>query len=118
MDEAARTGDLEMIKWLHYNRSEGCKDQAADAGDVGVVMWLFAHRDEGCTTEAMDMAACGSNLDVLLLLHSQSNTGCLQGLKDTTKTGVYEDMHEEINDFASDNIHDWLLQHYPSANSQ
>lgn len=30
MDEAAKNGHLEMVKWLHENRHEGCTGGAMD----------------------------------------------------------------------------------------
>jgi hypothetical protein len=57
---AATYGHLEMVQWLHANRSEGCTtwamDWAAEKGHLEMVQWLHANRSEGCTTWAMDWA--------------------------------------------------------------
>ena len=62
MDNAASRGHLEVIKWLHSNRLEGCTtdamDEAASRGNLEVVKWLHFNRTEGCTTMAMDKAIC------------------------------------------------------------
>ncbi len=61
MNIAAANGHLEVIKWLHENRMEGCTtcamDRAAENGHLDVVKWLHENRNEGCTTDAMDYAA-------------------------------------------------------------
>ena len=61
MDWAARNGHLDMVKWFHVNRSEGCTihamNDAARNGHLDMVKWLHANRSEGCTISAMDDAA-------------------------------------------------------------
>ena len=53
MDWAAKYGHLEIVKWLHVNRTEGCTknamDLAAENGHLEVVKWLHENRTEGCT---------------------------------------------------------------------
>lgn len=50
MDGAAANNHLEVVKWLHENRSEGSTtdalDRAAGNGHIEVVQWLHAHRAE------------------------------------------------------------------------
>ena len=61
MDWAATCGHLEVIKWLHTNRSEGCNfyamNWAAYNGHLEVIKWLHTNRSEGCTTDAIKYAA-------------------------------------------------------------
>ena len=75
---AASNGYLDVVKWLHENRTEGCTthamDLAADNGQLDVIKWLHENctegcttnewlhqnRTEGCTTRAMDGAASSS----------------------------------------------------------
>jgi hypothetical protein len=33
MDLAAANGHIEVVKWLHYNRSEGATQSALDGGE-------------------------------------------------------------------------------------
>jgi len=44
MDDAAENGHLEIVKWLHENRKEGCTDYAMDLaarrGHLEIVKWL------------------------------------------------------------------------------
>jgi len=72
MNWAAEDGYLEIVKWLHLNRSEGCTiyamNWAAAFGHLEVVKWLHKNRTEGCTTEAMNWAASG-HLEVVKWLH-------------------------------------------------
>jgi len=48
MDSAASNGHLEVIKWLHTNRTEGCTYKAMDwaslKGHLEVVKWLRDNR--------------------------------------------------------------------------
>ncbi|KAG6574746.1 Ankyrin repeat protein [Phytophthora cinnamomi] len=52
MDNAASYGHLEVIQWLHANRSEGCSQSAVvnaiNAGHEHVARWLVAHRKRDC----------------------------------------------------------------------
>ena len=47
MDEAAASGQLDIVIWLHENRYEGCTtnamDWAAENGHLDVVKWLQEH---------------------------------------------------------------------------
>ncbi|ETI57057.1 hypothetical protein L917_00520 [Phytophthora nicotianae] len=66
MSVAAAGGHLGVVKWLHYNRQEGCTAAfAARNGQLEVVKWLSANRFEGCTVAAMDDAAAYGHLDVM-----------------------------------------------------
>ncbi|KAE9073979.1 hypothetical protein PF007_g25590, partial [Phytophthora fragariae] len=80
MDRAAKNGHLEVVKWLHQNRAEGCTshamDSAAGHGHLDVVKWLHLNRTEGCTSDAMDSAASGGHLDVVKWLHRNRMEGC------------------------------------------
>ena len=68
MDYAAEKGNLEVIKWLHYNRNEGCTKKAmnwaANNGNLEIVKWLHENRKEGCTTDAMDWASGNGNIEI------------------------------------------------------
>ena len=69
MDNAAESGYLEVIQFLHFNRSEGCStgamNQAAQFGQLETIIWMHLNRTEGCTTNAMDQAAANGHLEVL-----------------------------------------------------
>ncbi|KAL3657617.1 hypothetical protein V7S43_017421 [Phytophthora oleae] len=80
MDAAALRGHLEVVQWLHENRSEGCSvhamDSAAAGGHLDVVKWLHEKRTEGCTTGAMDTAAAGGHLTTVQWLWVNRTEGC------------------------------------------
>jgi hypothetical protein len=65
---AAKEGDLTKIILLHLQRAGGCTtramDYAACKGHLDVVIWLHENRSEGCTW-AMDYAVCCGHLDVV-----------------------------------------------------
>ena len=52
MDDAAKNGHLEVIIWLHENRTEGCTSNAmvyaAGNGHFEIVKWLFQNRLNEC----------------------------------------------------------------------
>eukprot|EP00122_Pirum_gemmata_P019720 Pgem_evm1s18451 len=57
MDMAATNGYLDIVKFLHFNRKEGCTrlafDGAARNGHLEIVRFLHYHRFEGGTERAM-----------------------------------------------------------------
>jgi hypothetical protein len=70
---AAKYGHLEVIKWLHVNRTEGCTywamNYAAEHGHLEVVKWLRVNRTESCTYWAMHGAAENGHLEVIKWLY-------------------------------------------------
>eukprot|EP00639_Heterosigma_akashiwo_P024872 CAMPEP_0194701010 /NCGR_PEP_ID=MMETSP0295-20121207/25916_1 /TAXON_ID=39354 /ORGANISM="Heterosigma akashiwo, Strain CCMP2393" /LENGTH=50 /DNA_ID=CAMNT_0039595089 /DNA_START=46 /DNA_END=195 /DNA_ORIENTATION=+ len=50
MSIAAVNGHLDLVKWLHVNRSEGCDKKAmngaAAKGNLSMIEWLHANRFE------------------------------------------------------------------------
>jgi ankyrin repeat protein len=52
MNATARYGRLEVVKFLHENRSEGCTvtaiDFAAKNGHLDIVKFVHENRTEGC----------------------------------------------------------------------
>ena len=103
MDNAARQGHLEIVKWLHENRSEGCTtwaiDMAAYNGHLEVVKWLHENRTEGCTTDAMDHAAWMGHLEVVKFLHENRTEGCT----DFAMDNAAEEGHLEIVKYLHEN---------------
>lgn len=80
LDDAARSGNLALVQWLHEVAITGCSkhamDNAASNGDLEIVQWLHANRSEGCSTAAMDGAALHGHLRVLRWLHATRPEGC------------------------------------------
>lgn len=72
MNTAAADGHLDIVKWLHENRSEGCTTvaltYAATYGHHEVIKWLFAHTDEGYHACAFNDSASHGDLAMLELL--------------------------------------------------
>ncbi|KAG9405140.1 hypothetical protein AC1031_004249 [Aphanomyces cochlioides] len=81
MDLAAKAGHLNIVKFLHLHRKEGCTTKAMDGaakyGHLEVLKWLHANRTEGCTTLAMDNAGLNGHLEVVQWLHHNGH-GCTE----------------------------------------
>ncbi|KAI8851629.1 ankyrin repeat-containing domain protein [Chytridium lagenaria] len=80
MDQACARGHLEVLRYLHDNRKEGCTktamDRAAANGHLDVVKFLHNERNEGCSKRAMNRAAAGGHIDVVKFLHEFREEGC------------------------------------------
>ncbi|EEY54558.1 uncharacterized protein PITG_08222 [Phytophthora infestans T30-4] len=80
MNGAALCGHLDVVQWLHENRSEGCTVHAMDSAvrnrDWAMVQWLHTNRSEGCSRGAMDWAAAAGNLSLVRWLHTHRSEGC------------------------------------------
>ncbi|EFA81639.1 hypothetical protein PPL_05632 [Heterostelium album PN500] len=80
MDNCARSGNFELLKWFHNNRTEGCSVSALDYAAINnrpeIIEWLFANRSEGCSHIAFDWSARNGNMKIIkLLLEKNKNTG-------------------------------------------
>ncbi|KAL7746597.1 hypothetical protein RI367_007997 [Sorochytrium milnesiophthora] len=60
MNSAARVGGLELVRFLHGNRTEGCTSDAMTnavrAGHLDVADYLRLHRSEGCWRDTFQLA--------------------------------------------------------------
>jgi hypothetical protein len=92
MDWAAECGHLEVVQWLHLNRSEGCTtngiDGAAANGHLEVVEWLHGNRSEGCTANAMDWAAenCSALTNMFKDISIKSSTFTIPSITDSNNS--------------------------------
>jgi len=82
MDDAACNGHLDVVKWLHEHRREGCTTDAMDFaafhGHLDVLRWLHKHRREGCTQDALELAARMDHLYVVQWLLQHRTEGDLK----------------------------------------
>lgn len=80
MDEAAKNGHLDDVRFLHEHRSEGCTTDAMDGaaanGHLEIVRFLHRHRAEGCTAKAMESAAENGHFEIVQFLHQHYGQGC------------------------------------------
>jgi hypothetical protein len=80
IDWAATDGRLDIVKWLHENRAEGCTTNAMDCatgyGNLEMVKWLHENRTEGCTKDAMMMAAKYGHLEMVEWLYENRTECC------------------------------------------
>ncbi|EGG18626.1 hypothetical protein DFA_04121 [Cavenderia fasciculata] len=81
LNMASEYGHLDIVKFLHENRTEGCTtkamDEAACNGHIEIVKFLHFNRTEGCTTDAMDFATMnGQTVEMIKWLHFNRTEGC------------------------------------------
>ncbi|EFA75323.1 hypothetical protein PPL_11399 [Heterostelium album PN500] len=73
MNNAASTNNMEVLRWLHNNRSEGCSskamNEAAKNNNFDMLKWLNENRSEGCTNYAIENAIYHQNIEMIQYLH-------------------------------------------------
>ncbi|KAI8925969.1 hypothetical protein BC831DRAFT_248906 [Entophlyctis helioformis] len=86
LDTAARSGRLDMVKWLHRHRSDGCTTDAVDGAlemhHYQVATWLLAHRPEGCSPAWVCKMASQGRLDILQAMHTNPGVTFTVGVMD------------------------------------
>lgn len=73
MYHAVCNGNLELVKWLHANRKEGCTkwamNEAAWRGHFDVIRWLNEnHLTETCSSNALTYAKCQGHHEIAAYL--------------------------------------------------
>eukprot|EP01133_Synstelium_polycarpum_P002604 gene2604-2990_t len=87
LDKAAEYGSLELVEYLHTNRTEGCTTNAMDnAGSPAVLEYLHTNRSEGCTVRAMENAAEKGDLSMVIYLDTNRTEGCTEWAMDNAAT--------------------------------
>ncbi|EGG19222.1 hypothetical protein DFA_02471 [Cavenderia fasciculata] len=79
MNYAAQFGHFEIVKFLHFNRTEGCTvdamDQASSNGFLEIVKFLNLNRTEGCTNYAIINASRNGKGKVVEYLYENGQSG-------------------------------------------
>ncbi|EGG22277.1 hypothetical protein DFA_04395 [Cavenderia fasciculata] len=79
MDCAAKNGYIDIVKLLHFNRTEGpsrgAMVGAAAMGHFDVVKFLHEHRTEGATRVAIDYASQNGHIDIVKYLYQHRSEG-------------------------------------------
>jgi hypothetical protein len=89
MDRAAKNGHIDVLKWLHENRHEGCSHlaivYAAERGHLDVAKWLHASNHiEWVWACAMEGAAVNGRLEVVKWLYETYNCSFTERMMRTT----------------------------------
>lgn len=96
MSGAAASGHLDVVIFLHENRTEGCTadglDGAARNGHLEVVRFLFDNYALSCSADAMDETATKGHLELLEFVHRFcSPEGCsTRAMNGATLSGYLE----------------------------
>eukprot|EP01133_Synstelium_polycarpum_P019465 gene19465-23308_t len=109
MDSAASLGHLDVLEFLHFNRTEGCTTRAMDRvmwnrsafqcyGGISrtdILRFLHFNRTEGCTTEAMNYAAAAGDLEAVQFLNENRTEGCtVYAMNKARSLEVLQYLHE------------------------
>ncbi|EGG18513.1 hypothetical protein DFA_04007 [Cavenderia fasciculata] len=97
IDNASCTSKLDVVKFLHYNTTNGCTTNAMDSailyGDIEllkVCIFLHFNRTEGCSDNSIDIASECGHLDIVKFLHEHRSGGCTKRAMDkAAKNGFY-----------------------------
>ncbi|KAL7746948.1 hypothetical protein RI367_007660 [Sorochytrium milnesiophthora] len=91
VDDAAKFGRLEVVRYLHENGYGACTTRAMDSaamyGHLSVVRFLNEHQTEGCTTWAMDLAAERGHYAIVRYLHDTHTEGCTRAVAHPNESG-------------------------------
>lgn len=83
IDDAAWSGELEMVKWVHELGDTECTRDAMDfavgSGHLSLLQWLQENRTEDCSADAMDKAAGNGHLEIVQWLHENQPTARSNG---------------------------------------
>ena len=116
---AAECGHLDVVKWLHFNRSEGSTtyaiDKAAANGHLDVVKWLHFNRSEGCTTDAIDNAAAFGHLEIVKWLHQNRSEGCSTDAIDNAASNGHLDIVKWLHNNRAEGCTTYAID-YAAAN--
>ena len=96
---AAFFGYLGLIKERSLSYSKNAIDWAAKSGHLEVVKFLHENRKEGCTTSAMNLAAGNGHLNVVKFLHENRKEGCTYGAMFWAKKNGHFDIVSYIEHF-------------------
>ncbi|EGG19577.1 hypothetical protein DFA_00155 [Cavenderia fasciculata] len=122
LNHAVISNNIDIVKFLHYNRTEVCgtsaMDTAAEKGNLDLVKFLHENRTEGCTVRAMTCAARNSHFEMVKWLHENRTEGCtaeaLLGWNDNQKfnlTFEYIVEHKLVNLYDPD-IYNRVINFY------
>lgn len=92
MNNAAKYGHLDIIKYYHENNhicTEDAMDFAAEYGHLKIVKYLYENRKEGCTRNAMNHAMNNRHYDVTLFLYIYKNNESTIDIKEYIIIMIY-----------------------------
>jgi len=101
MDHSAGLGHIDIVEYLHQNRTEGCTVEAmnlaAKNGHLNVVEWLHYNRTEGCNKDALTFACRFGHFKVAEWLHEHRTEGAASFTVKVTSMQGYTDIVEWIH---------------------
>jgi hypothetical protein len=101
MDLAAIGGHLDLVTWLHNNRTEGCSRKAiigsAMHGYLPTLEYIHNKYDIVASTDAMDNAAMNGHLYTIKWLHKNRSEGCTTDAMDLAAKNGHLDVVEWLH---------------------
>ncbi|EFA83675.1 hypothetical protein PPL_02741 [Heterostelium album PN500] len=77
IEEAAKRGHLEMLKWIYENRTERCESDVMDDvvknGFFETLKWLDQNTTQQCTANSLPFVIKQGNLELLQFLHERND---------------------------------------------
>ncbi|OQR95711.1 hypothetical protein THRCLA_07634, partial [Thraustotheca clavata] len=108
-------GHLNIVKWLHRYRNEGCTeeamDEAATFGHLDIVQYLHHHEIGACSVKALNGAATNGHLHIVQWLHYNQEEGAteraMDGAAGNGHLKVVQWLHEHRNEGCSTRAMDY-----------
>ncbi|EGG22203.1 hypothetical protein DFA_04321 [Cavenderia fasciculata] len=116
INEAARYGHIEIIKFLHFNKTSesattDAMDYAARFGHIEIVKFLQEHRSEGATMWAMDYAAENGDIEMVKFLHEHRSEGATTNAMDWASMNGDMEMVQFLHDNRSEGCTERALEY-------
>ncbi|KDO28668.1 hypothetical protein SPRG_06522 [Saprolegnia parasitica CBS 223.65] len=96
MDAAASNGHVDVVEFLHVNRTEGCTTKALNGaisnGHLDVARFLIENRTEGASINILNTAAGNGHLHVVEYLHSLGTFDCTTDAVNKAAAGGHLDV--------------------------
>ncbi|EGG22291.1 hypothetical protein DFA_04409 [Cavenderia fasciculata] len=113
MDIASSKGFIDIVKYLHYNRTEGCSSDALDYtapnGHLEIVKFLHFNRREGCTTYAMDWAAGYGHIEIVRFLQEHRSEGATNHAMSRAAQNGHINVVKYLHENRTESVTDWTM---------
>ncbi|EGG18699.1 hypothetical protein DFA_04195 [Cavenderia fasciculata] len=101
MDNACLKGDLDFVKFIHYNRTEGCSESAiinaCTTGNFDLIKFLISIRKEVCSSAAVDDAIQSNcRLEIIKFLDKGCTISGLNYAMQNNRLDIIQYLHQRF----------------------